>query len=254
MAAALTVTASSVYASAAMSYTVESQMDNYILCRNDDNGYYCIIDDSADLITDSQFMELIPYMLDCTDNGNALFVTIDHNNLGSAQRYADAYYDKMLKGTNGLLFLIDMDTRKIYISSSGAYRRIITNQKADIITDNVYRKASAGDYIGCAKEAFKEVSDLIAGNAIAQPMKYASNACLAVLIALFINYFIARGVSKTWAPSEEDIAEHVFSSFNFTNPTVRHTNTTRTYSPRSSGSGGGGGGGGGGHSGGGHSF
>ncbi len=242
-----------VFASKTTGYTVNVDEDDLIICTNSEGSYRILIDDSADLFTYSEMKELVSYMMECTDNGNAYLVTINRNNYGSAQRYADAYYDKLSEGQSGILFLIDMDTRQLYFSTTGAYRRSISNSKADIIADNIYKMASGGNYFRCAKEAFIEIAAVLDGERIAAPMKYISNACLAILIALLINYFIARSVSKSFAPSNVEIARHLISSFSFTNPSVVHTNTTRTYSPRSSGSGGGGGGGGG-HGGGGHSF
>lgn len=88
--------------------------------------------------------------------------------------------------------MIDMDNRNIWIHSNGAIYRTITKSYADTITDNVYTYASAQDYYGCASEAYTQMATLLAGRRIAQPMKYISNALLALIIALLINYFVVR--------------------------------------------------------------
>lgn len=52
-----------------------------------------------------------------------LVVTIDKNNKEDARHYADDFYEYndfgMGKNRSGILFLIDMDTRKIYITTGG---------------------------------------------------------------------------------------------------------------------------------------
>lgn len=95
-------------------------------------------------------------------------------------------------------------------------------------------------------------------------MKYISNAFLAVIIALLLNYFLVRSFSRAKRPSKTDLLGKVFTQCNIVNPNVRFIRQSRVYSPpSSSGSGGssggssGGGGGsssGGGGGGGGHSF
>ena len=45
------------------SYTVEQEEDDYVLCKNRDSGYEILIDDSADLFTESEENDLIPYMI-----------------------------------------------------------------------------------------------------------------------------------------------------------------------------------------------
>lgn len=96
-------------------------------------------------------------------------------------------------------------------------------------------------------------------------MKYISNAFLAVIIALLLNYFLVRSFSRTKRPSKTDLLGKVFTQCNIANPNVRFIRQSRVYSPpSSSGSGGSSGGGGsssggggsssGGGGGGGHSF
>ena len=236
------------------SYTVEQEADDYVLCKNRDSGYEILIDDSADLFTESEENDLIPYMIKCSDGGFVMLVTIADNKYNDAYDFCHSYYRSMIPEESGIMFLIDMDTRELRFYSEGSYHRQLTSDVMNIISDNVYKQAHNGDYYACASEAFAEIADVLEGKKIAAPMKFVSNACLAILLALIINYFIARGVSKAVKPSNNEILKSIYSTFEFRNPKVTFLNQTRTYSPRSSGSGGSGGGGGGGHSSGGHSF
>lgn len=243
-----------VKASEASCSLIEEDKD-YLLYKNDNSGYEMMIDDAADLLTAEEEEQLIPYMAKCSDAGFVLLVTTENNSFGDPDKYADDYFWSRIPNESGVLFLIDMDTRKLLFYGSGRYEKTLGKNTLNIICDNVYKYASNGDYYGCAKEAFSEVSDILDGKRIAAPMKYISNACLAILLALIFNYFIARTVSKAAKPSASDVIRSIYSRFEFSNPNVVFLNETRTYSPRSSGSGGGGGGGGGhSHSSGSHSF
>lgn len=237
-----------------LSYSPVEENDNYLLYENDNSGYQILIDDEADLFSPEEEADLIPYMAKSSDGGFVMLVTTDHNSYGDAESYAGNYYRSLIPEESGILFLIDMDTRKLLFYSEGAYHRELTSSIMNIISDNIYKYATNGDYYSCAQEAFSEISDVLEGKRIAAPMKYVSNACLAILLALIINYFFARTVSKAAKPSDASIVDLLFSKFSFTDPKVTFLHETRKYSPRSSGSGGGGGGGGGGHSSGGHSF
>ncbi|MCR5420928.1 MAG: TPM domain-containing protein [Lachnospiraceae bacterium] len=237
-------------------YTRVAEYEDYIICSNDINGYEILIDDKAGLLSDEEEDALIQYMVNCSENGFVLLVTENNNKYGSAYSYARNYYDSMIPEESGVLFLIDMDTRQLLFYSEGDYHYELSDSTLDIIGDNIYRYATDEKYYDCAKEGFIEISDVLNGKRIAAPMKYISNVCLAILLALIINYFFVRVVSGKNKASGSEILRNIESRFKFTNPSVRFMYQDKTYSPRSSGSGGGssGGGGGGGSSSGGHSF
>ncbi len=237
------------------SIDIEQDQEDFVLCKNRDSGYEILIDDMADLFTENEENDLLPSMIDCSDGGYVILVTIDDNKYSDAYSYCENYYRSKIPEESGIMFLIDMDTRELRFYSEGTYHRQLTSDVMNIISDNVYKQAHNGDYFACANEAFKEIADVLEGKRIAAPMKYISNACLAILISLIISYFFSRTVSKTAKPSDDEILNAIYSQYEFNDPGVTFVNETRKYSPRSSGSGGGGGGGGGGgHSSGGHSF
>ena len=160
---------------------------------------------------------------------------------------------------SGTLFVIDMDQRNIWIHSDGAVYEVITTAYANTITDNVYRYASKGDYYGCASEAFRQIHELLRGRRIAQPMKYISNALLALILALLVNYGLVIGFTRLRKPKKEEILASIHRRFDYRNLHAVYTHQTKIYDPVSGGSSGGGsssGGGGGSSSGGGggHSF
>lgn len=226
---------------------------------NPDTSYRVIVQDDADLLTNEEEKDLIDVMEPITEYGNVAFVTTDYN-YSSADSYAKSTYRDMFGTKSGTLFLIDIDNRMIYIFSDGKIYRTITKSYANTITDNVYRYASNKDYYTCAAKAFEQINTLLKGGFILQPMKYISNALLAIILAVMFNYFrilFCHGKAK---PTTKQIVDKMNHHVSFDNISNRLLKTERVYHPRSSGGGSSGGGsssGGGGSSsggGGGHSF
>ena len=135
-----------------------------------------------------------------------------------------------------------------------------TDNKADIITDNIYKYASRKEYYECAYNAFDQIETILDGGKIAEPMRHISNAVVSIVLAFFVNFFIVLGASKIKKANAAEIIKNCDVEFEASNVSGSKTGTHKVYSPvsESSGgsSGGGGGGGGGGFSGGGggHSF
>ncbi len=219
------------------------------LWSNPETGYCVILEDDADLLNAEEENLLIAQMQGITSYGNAVFKSISYNNY-STSWFAEDYYHRLLGPESGTLFLIDMGNREIYIFSDGAVYRTITTSYANTITDNVYRYASDSDYYQCASRAFEQISTLLAGRRIAQPMKYISNALLALILAALINYFVVRLLSTTSKPDTREILNSIYARFTFSNVQKKLTSQSKVYHPRSSGSSGSHSGGGGGHSGG----
>ena len=246
---------------AADSGTGNADRNSGTVYTNSETGYSVIIEDDASLLSNDEKKQLAETMKDITPYGDVAFKSIDYNPY-STETYIERYYNSIFGTGSGTVFLIDMDNRNIWIYSDGSIYSTITTAYANVITDNVYTYASDKDYFTCANKAFIQEAALLHGRCIRQPMKYISNALLAIAIAILINYFIVRQTSRVRKASDNEIVNGVFANNAFNNVSVNFIRQTRTYSPRSSSSSGssgghsGGGGGGGGHSGGGggHSF
>ncbi len=112
--------------------------------------------DFADLFTDSEEVELYNQVTSFISDTNLdmAIVTINENPKYDAQDYADEFYDYNYfgKGENhdGLLFLIDMATREMYISTCGQALLMYDDYRIERILDATYDKIVDGDYYGCA--------------------------------------------------------------------------------------------------------
>lgn len=201
--------------------------------ENPETGYSVLLEDDAELLSAEERSQLAAQMQEITVYGNAAFKTISYN-MFSASTYARDFYHDSFGQSSGTLFLIDMDNRELYIFSDGSVYRTITSSYADTITDNVYRYASRGDYYACASNAFEQIHSLLAGQKIARPMKYISNALLALILAALINYFLAMNLSRSAKASSSEILGAISTKFSFRNPRKDLVKQDKVYSPPSS--------------------
>ncbi len=238
-------------------FTVKAQDEQDIIKTydNQETGYQAVLQDEAQLMTSDDRERLIYDMRPITQYGNAAFLSVNENN-SSTSYLAEYAYNALFGQEPGTIFVIDMYNRQIYVYSYGSMLDVISVAYANTITDNVYKLATNGDYYGCASKAYEQIISLLQGQKISQPMKYVSNALLAIVIALLLNYILVRLTARVSKPTDGQLIEGVFSQKKIGDISPIFVREDRVYSPRSSG-GSGGGGGGGGHSGGGgggHSF
>ncbi|MBQ6696844.1 MAG: TPM domain-containing protein [Lachnospiraceae bacterium] len=222
-----------------------------------DGGYQVILQDDADLLTEGEEAELITLMKSVTEYGNAAFVSVS-TNYASTDSFAENFYYSNFGNQSGVVFIIDMDNRNIWIETDGAIKKRIDKDYAEVITDNTYQYATNGDYFECARQSYLQIQTLLEGGRIAQPMKYICNVLLALSVAMIINFLVMRAQAANKAPKKNARLEAVYHYCDLIDPQAIYMRQERKYSPQSSGgggrSGGGGGGGGGSSSGGGHSF
>ncbi len=161
-------------------------------------NYKVIINDQEDLLTDQEENMLRIRMDQMTRYGNAAFVSVrQYEDVGT---YAKRVYREYFGTDSGMLFLIDMGRRKIWIFSDGAVYRVVNKAYANTITDNVYRYASNEEYYTCADRVFEQALTLLEGGRIAQPMKYISNVLIALVVALLINFIFLTSERKREVP------------------------------------------------------
>lgn len=201
---------------------------------NEKTQYKVIFEDDASLLSDDEAEQLIEVMKPITAYGSVAFKSIDTNKYSSTSSYASNYYASKFQTGSGTIFLIDMDNRNLWIHSNGKVYSTITTSYANVITDNVYRYASNKDYYTCASKVFEQEASLLAGRRISQPMKYISNALLALVAAILINYLIVRTASRKRKASQNELVRGIFVNNAFNNPQVNFVRQTKVYDPPSS--------------------
>lgn len=120
-------------------------------------GEKTLVIDHANLMTPDE-------ILDLNDRANALsqefsmdivIVTSDDTEGKSSREFADDYFDYNGFGVgpnyDGILFLIDMDNREAYISTTGDGIRYLTDQRIESVLDSVFDGGlPEGDYYGAS--------------------------------------------------------------------------------------------------------
>jgi len=108
--------------------------------------------DEAQLLTDAEERELQLFAAGYESKGIAVvFLTIDDAQGYSSMTYSDDFYDTHAFGTDGVLFMIDMDNREVYINTVGRCIGWLEYQ-IDEILDETYIYAGEGRYYTCLKE------------------------------------------------------------------------------------------------------
>ena len=214
-----------------------------------------LIVDEADLLTDVEEARLINDYSVITEYMGAAFISTDFSP-GTAY-YAEQCAIRYFEDDPAVLFLIDTDEREIYVYANGTAQKTISKADARAITDNIYLSASRGDYYQCADGAFRQIYAKCTGQKLARPVKHITNALIAVLGGIVLNYLITAYSRKPKADrrTKGEIKVSVTSQMAHMPGialSVTFLNSIKYIKSRSSG----GVGGGGGHSGGGggHSF
>lgn len=104
--------------------------------------------DFADLFTDEEEQQLYTKITNYINEYNLdlAVVTIDENNK-TPREYADDFYDyNDFDQQGGVLFLIDMDNRKIYMSTTGQAIKMYNDYRINTALDEVYTYMSDEEY------------------------------------------------------------------------------------------------------------
>lgn len=117
--------------------------------------------DFADLFTDEEEQQLYTKITNYINEYNLdlAVVTIDENNK-TPREYADDFYDyNDFNQQGGILFLIDMDNRKIYMSTTGQAIKMYNDYRINTALDEVYTYMSDEEYYEGTSNYIDKISD-----------------------------------------------------------------------------------------------
>lgn len=119
--------------------------------------------DQAELLTDKEVAQLEERAAELRKamKMDVVLVTTSDADGKDSRNYADDYYDYGGFGNgqkaSGVLFLIDMDNREIYISTAGVMIRFLTDERIEKMLDRGYSYVSKADYNGTMKQFLTDV-------------------------------------------------------------------------------------------------
>lgn len=156
--------------------------------------------DEADLLTDSEEQALLEKLEKYSEKYEAdiAIVTTDYAGGKTAQAYADAFAEKIGQSMTqedypGILFLMDMDNREIYIATQGKAIGWYDSRRIDRILDDCYNHIIDGEYKATCDAFLEGVRDYMG----LEPGKSARMGILGVLVRLLIA--LAVGAAATFA-------------------------------------------------------
>ena len=118
--------------------------------------------DYAELLTEEQEKDLALKAKDilAKHNVDIAIVTANTTNGLSSMEYADDFYDYNPFGygddASGLIMLINMEEREVWISTTGKAIKIFTDSKIDSLLDTVYNGLSQGNYYKAGNDFLSE--------------------------------------------------------------------------------------------------
>lgn len=112
--------------------------------------------DFADLFLDTEEEALFSSVTEYIDEHDMdmVIVTIAENNKSNAKEYAEDFYDYNYFGKgdhyDGIIFLIDMDTREIYVTTTGNSMLYYDDERVEGLLDAAYTYMTSNEYYEAA--------------------------------------------------------------------------------------------------------
>ena len=126
--------------------------------------------DDADLLTEEEEAELQELLVETAQRieQDLIIVTTDDAEGKSSMEYADDFFDEHGFGYeksngSGVLYLIDMDNRQIYISTAGTGIEQYTDNEIESTLDVLYEHVSDQDYYDSCTAFVKEAEKCLTG-------------------------------------------------------------------------------------------
>ena len=119
--------------------------------------------DFADILTKDEEDKLYKHVKNFVDGANMdyVIVTTSKNNKASASKYARDFYDYNDFSNDGILLLIDMDNRSIYMLTSGNAYNLFPDSRMKPILENVFSKIKEKKYYDACKSFTTSISQFV---------------------------------------------------------------------------------------------
>jgi len=213
--------------------------------------------DFADLFTYDEEVSLYNHINSYIEKTgfDMAIVTTNYNDKGSAMEYADDFYDYNDFSKNGILFLIDMDTREYYISTTGEVIFYFDDYRIESVLDVLEYDMRSGNYNLAANRFVEEALNYFDLGIVTSKYAIDENGKIVRktpwlvigIISLFVAFIVTmvlKGRNKKIKISN-DADKYLNGDLNLTRreDNFIRRNTQRIYSPISTSSSGGSGGG-----------
>lgn len=134
-----------------------------ILCLGVSFAQGTVVIDEYEALTSDEEMDLTQRIesINETDAFEVVIVITDQMNGKSSMAYADDFYDENGYGlddrNSGILMLINMDDREVWLSTTGMGIEVFTDSRIDVMTDRIAEYLSDGDYFESCEVFLEDV-------------------------------------------------------------------------------------------------
>ncbi len=149
--------------------------------------------DEANLLSENDEASLLTKLEKYSEKYSADIAIVTTNDAGglTAQAYADAYAEKIGQSMSrdeypGILFLIDMDNREIYMATQGQAMNYYDDYRINKVLDNCYNYITDGDYKGTCDAFLKGVRDYMGRSTSKSARMDAFGVLIRLIIAIVI--------------------------------------------------------------------
>lgn len=145
-------------------------------------------------------------------NISIIFLTIDNAYEKSSQAYSDDFYNSSSFQPDGILFMIDMDNREIYINTVGKCVDIISGSEIYHTLEDSYIYASNGEYYRCFEAMSKPICKTLQNytNPLFSALKPSFSTILIMCIITFV--VLAIIISCHYRANKKIPAQHYIGS------------------------------------------
>ncbi len=161
------------------------------------NDCRIVILDELGLLSEEEREQLAEEMRPITEYGSVAFWTTDKETYNEVEQ-ARMKRRELFGLNSATILVINMKVRKVSIQSYGRIYETVTVERANTITNNVRNYLTRGEYYDGAAMAFRQIDRILDGGRIPQPMKYLSNASIALILSLMAMLPLAFRYASTF--------------------------------------------------------
>lgn len=160
--------------------------------HNERTGYDAVIVDEADLLSSSEETKLLDEMYPLTEYANiAVYTVSTSTTMKDYERARQKRVELFGTDANAAIFTIDMYLRRIVIQRRGNMEKFFNNSRANNITNNVASLATQKKYYSVCSTAMRQMLAVIEERNVPEPMRYLSNAVIALMLGCITAFAIA---------------------------------------------------------------
>ena len=120
-----------------------------------------VICDDAELLSEDEESELNQVMNPLCSFGIPVFWTTNQEDSTDTFTKAKDFLVNAIGDNEGVAFVIDMYNRELVIYSTNQVFQCVTTSQANRILDSVYKMATGGNYLECAKATFAAIFEVL---------------------------------------------------------------------------------------------